>query len=74
MKTPLQATTAHEARREIARRWPDKDVYYWGYRANGECAIGGLVRRKGQSSGRLGGKPKKPGPHTPVRFEAEVEQ
>jgi hypothetical protein len=74
VKIQLEATTAHEARREIAHRWPEQDVRYWGYRENGECAIGGLVRRKGMSSGRLGGKPKKPGSHTPIHFLAEVEQ
>lgn len=73
MKITLDATTAHEARREIAKRWPEQDVYYSGYNAAGEFMIGGLVRRKGQSSGRLGGKPKKPGAHTPVRFVAEVQ-
>lgn len=73
MKVTLEATTAHEARREIAKRWPEQDVNYSGYNAEGMCMIGGLVRRKGMSSGRLGGKPKKPGPHTPIRFVAEVE-
>jgi hypothetical protein len=72
MPTPLKATTAHDARREIAQRWPDRDVNYRGFTADGVCVIGGLVRRKGQSSGRLGGKPKKPGPHSPIRFEAEI--
>lgn len=69
---PLKATTAHDARREIAARWPDLDVYYRGFNIFGACVIGSLVRRRGQSSGRLGGKPRKPGPNTAIRFEAEV--
>lgn len=68
----LEATTALEARREIATKWPEQDIYYKGYRADGAIAIMGLVRRKGQSSGRLGGRPKRPGIHTPITFYAEV--
>lgn len=71
---PLKATSAFEARREIAARWPDLDVYYRGFTAAGVCVIGSLVRRKGQSSGRLGGKPKKLTIHSPVRFEAEIQE
>lgn len=73
-KITLQAQTAHDARREIAQRWPNLDVTYSGYNAEGICVIGGLVRRRGMSSGRLGGKPRKPGAHTPIRFVARVDE
>lgn len=62
----LKAKTAREARREIAARWPDLDVYYWGYTANNQEVISGLVRKKS------GGKPKKPGAYTPVRFTVTI--
>jgi hypothetical protein len=71
-RVPLLATTAHEARREIARRWPHRDTYYRGFNIFGACVIMGLVRRSSESSGRLGSKPRNPTPHTAIRFEAEI--
>jgi hypothetical protein len=65
-RVPLEATTAHDARREIARRWPDRDVCYWGYNSAGQCVIGSLVE-VGQS---LADQAKNPA--SLARFEAEI--
>lgn len=41
----LKAKNANAARREIAHRWPDKDVNYTGYDSRGEAVVMSLVRK-----------------------------
>ena len=66
----LSATTAVGARREISRRWPDKDVEYKGYDLKGECVLMSLVRKQGDKAHVA--TVTKNRSNKPVRFEAEV--
>lgn len=46
MAVKLHAKSAVQARMEIRRRWPDKEVTYTGYDKSGEAVITSTVRGK----------------------------
>lgn len=70
MPVKLHAKSAVQARLEIRRRWPDKDVKYTGYDKNGEMVISSLVR--GRTTGYVATAVRNRSGKA-VRFEATIE-